>query len=191
MVHNPGFIDEAVQPHLFERSFSTKADKGRGIGTYSMKLYGERYLGGTVSYSSDLASGTRFCFFLPADRARSTIPDAAAPVAARPEASTRSAERVLLVEDDEPVSRLASLFLSRLGYEVTACGDGVEAEKVFRASPAGFDLVLTDANMPNMSGPQSPVPDHARARQRPAEAVGAARPASRSDAAARRSGGTV
>jgi nitrogen-specific signal transduction histidine kinase len=51
-VTNPGEIPDDVQLHLFKRSFSTKGKKGRGIGTYSMKLFGERYLRGKVDFSS-------------------------------------------------------------------------------------------------------------------------------------------
>lgn len=47
-VINRGTIPEEVRLQLFKRSFSTKQTSGRGIGTYSMKLFGERYLGGQV-----------------------------------------------------------------------------------------------------------------------------------------------
>ena len=45
--------------------FSTKSSTGRGLGTYSMKLLGERYLGGAVSFSSSAEHGTVFTFELP------------------------------------------------------------------------------------------------------------------------------
>lgn len=51
-VENKGVIPQDIQRSLFKRSFSTKADSGRGIGTYSMKLFGERYLGGKVDFNS-------------------------------------------------------------------------------------------------------------------------------------------
>lgn len=51
-VENKGEIPLDIQRSLFKRSFSTKADTGRGIGTYSMKLFGERYLGGNVGFES-------------------------------------------------------------------------------------------------------------------------------------------
>ncbi|MRR35943.1 PAS domain-containing sensor histidine kinase [bacterium] len=41
-VANPGAMPEEVQLQIFQRSFSTKAGTGRGIGTYSVKLFGER-----------------------------------------------------------------------------------------------------------------------------------------------------
>lgn len=64
-VHNPGVMPPKVQQQVFERSFSTKAERGRGIGTYSMKLLGERYLGGKVSFVSSEAEGTKFFLELP------------------------------------------------------------------------------------------------------------------------------
>ena len=52
-VTNPGEIPQDVQLQLFKRSFSTKEKQGRGLGTYSMKLFGERYLGGEVGFRSE------------------------------------------------------------------------------------------------------------------------------------------
>lgn len=49
-VKNPGDMPHDVQLLIFQRSFSTKSASGRGIGTYSMKLFGERYLGGNVGF---------------------------------------------------------------------------------------------------------------------------------------------
>ena len=65
MVNNPGVMDEDVQLQLFQRSFSTKMAEGRGIGTYSIKLFGERYLKGKISFTSNEADGTTFSFKLP------------------------------------------------------------------------------------------------------------------------------
>ncbi|MDD2365776.1 MAG: PAS domain-containing sensor histidine kinase [Desulfuromonadaceae bacterium] len=51
-VINSGEMSKDIQLNLFNRSFSTKGKSGRGIGTYSMKLFGERYLGGEVGFNS-------------------------------------------------------------------------------------------------------------------------------------------
>jgi signal transduction histidine kinase len=58
-VHNPAAIDENVQLQLFKRSFTTKGI-GRGLGTYSMKLLGEKYLKGKVGFESTKQTGTTF-----------------------------------------------------------------------------------------------------------------------------------
>jgi signal transduction histidine kinase len=62
--HNEGLVPPEVQPRIFERSFSTKGP-GRGLGTYGMKLIGERVLGGQVSFSSAAGRGTTFSILLP------------------------------------------------------------------------------------------------------------------------------
>jgi PAS domain-containing protein len=58
-VHNPVFIPENIQLQIFQRSFSTKGT-ARGLGTYSMKLLSERYLKGSVSFTSTEKEGTKF-----------------------------------------------------------------------------------------------------------------------------------
>jgi K+-sensing histidine kinase KdpD len=63
-VHNPGSMPGVVQKQVFQRSFSTKG-KGRGLGTYSMKLLGEKYLKGKVSFTTSEKEGTVFSLELP------------------------------------------------------------------------------------------------------------------------------
>lgn len=58
-VHNPGHMPPAAQLQVFQRSFSTKGS-GRGLGTYSIRLLSERYLGGRVSFHSTPEDGTTF-----------------------------------------------------------------------------------------------------------------------------------
>jgi nitrogen-specific signal transduction histidine kinase len=64
-VHNAAVMPRDVQMQVFQRSFSTKGEAGRGIGTHSMKLFGERYLGGSVSFTSRESEGTTFTISLP------------------------------------------------------------------------------------------------------------------------------
>lgn len=68
-VHNPGVMSREVQLQVFQRSFSTKAERGRGIGTYSIKLFVERYLKGTVGFTSTESAGTTFSVALPRNSA--------------------------------------------------------------------------------------------------------------------------
>ncbi len=58
-VHNEKYIPEDIQTQIFQRSFSTKG-MGRGIGTYSMKLFTEKYLHGKIYFTSDKDKGTTF-----------------------------------------------------------------------------------------------------------------------------------
>ena len=60
----PGVIPPDDQLQIFQRSFSTKG-RGRGLGTYSIRLLGEAYLGGAVSFTSTQRTGTTFRIELP------------------------------------------------------------------------------------------------------------------------------
>jgi K+-sensing histidine kinase KdpD len=63
-VRNAGIIPYDIRMQIFQRSFSTKGN-GRGLGTYSMKLFGENYLRGRVYFTSDEKEGTVFTIELP------------------------------------------------------------------------------------------------------------------------------
>lgn len=63
-VKNEKYMPTEIQHQVFNRAFSTKGI-GRGLGTYSMKLLGERYLGGMVGFVSDKSNGTLFYVRLP------------------------------------------------------------------------------------------------------------------------------
>ena len=65
-------------------------------------------------------------------------------------AQSPSPPRVLLVEDDRSVRRYFEVTLQRSGYTVITAADGLEAMKLALSSQ--FDVVVTDAVMPNLSG---------------------------------------
>lgn len=64
-IANPAVMEEGVRLQVFKRSFSTKGGD-RGLGTYSIKLLAENYLGGQVGFSSEAPAGTTFWVRLPA-----------------------------------------------------------------------------------------------------------------------------
>jgi len=64
-VWNRKFIPENIQRRIFQRHYSTKSNYGRGLGTYSMKLFGEGHLKGKISFKSSVDEGTTFIFKLP------------------------------------------------------------------------------------------------------------------------------
>lgn len=69
LVHNAAVIPEAMARRLFERSYTSKREAGHGLGTYSMKLFGEQYLRGEVSFRSWQDEGTTFWISLPTESA--------------------------------------------------------------------------------------------------------------------------
>lgn len=64
-IWNEGVIPDEIQLQIFQRSFSTKAKSGRGIGTYSVKLFVENYLKGKVFFESSEFQQTCFTIALP------------------------------------------------------------------------------------------------------------------------------
>lgn len=65
-VWNSGELPAEARVQIFQRSFSTKGT-GRGIGTYSVRLFAEGYLRGKVSFTSSVRDGTTFTVSLPLD----------------------------------------------------------------------------------------------------------------------------
>ena len=64
-VWSQSHIPKPIQKRIFQRYFSSKTGKGRGLGTYSMKLFGETYLKGKISFTSSQTQGTTFTFVHP------------------------------------------------------------------------------------------------------------------------------
>jgi hypothetical protein len=64
-VNNPAVMTDETRHQIFQRSFSTKG-QGRGLGTYSVKLFAEQYLQGKVWFESVEGPGTTFFVSLPA-----------------------------------------------------------------------------------------------------------------------------
>lgn len=69
-----------------------------------------------------------------------------------PESPQRGYERILLVDDEEVITRMLQQILEHLGYKVTARTSSLETLELFRRSPESFDLVITDMTMPSMTG---------------------------------------
>lgn len=63
-VHNGIYMPEKIRLQVFNRSFSTKG-AGRGLGTYSMKYLTEKYLGGSIAFTTSEAEGTTFTVQMP------------------------------------------------------------------------------------------------------------------------------
>lgn len=60
--------------------------------------------------------------------------------------------RILLVEDEQALLQLLERYLRRMDFEVTTYSSSVQALKEFETAPAGFDLVMADLGMPEISG---------------------------------------
>ena len=63
-------------------------------------------------------------------------------------------QHILVVDDEEAITSLVESFLKSSGYRVTAFSSGEKALSGLRLNPGNFDLVITDYNMPKISGIQ-------------------------------------
>jgi len=59
---------------------------------------------------------------------------------------------ILVVEDSEPVLRVLTAFLEQAGAEVAPCPDPRDALAAIEDDPEGWDLLITDFDMPHLNG---------------------------------------
>jgi CheY-like chemotaxis protein len=170
-------MDAATLAKIFDPFFTTKpTGVGTGLGLPSVAGILEAH-GGAIHVRTRKSMGTVFALFLPmagglgaADGAPDAMArvmnapageDAPAPATAaatpfqvaEPVAAQSGAEtRILLVDDEMQVLELMEMALIRAGFEPEAYGNPVKALERLREEPDGFDLVLTDQTMPNMTG---------------------------------------
>ena len=138
---------ENIIPQVFDPYFTTK-EKGTGTGLGLSVVHGiVNALGGTITVSSEAGKGSTFRVLLPclASGEAGQEQTIQTPVPG-------GTERILAIDDDPPVADMIKQMLTQLGYRVTARSSSLEALALFRSGPDGFDLVLTDMMMPQMTG---------------------------------------
>jgi len=137
-------IAPEVKARIFEPRFSTKPS-GRGSGMGLAVVQGiVQGSGGEIECTSEPGQGATFRVLLPAFPS----PD-------RCEIASHTGEargRILFVDDEADVVRVAREMLESLGYEVEGRTSSRQALEEFRASPTRYDLVLTDQTMPDLTG---------------------------------------
>ena len=129
--------------HLFEPFFTTK-DVGQGTGLGLATVYGiVQQHQGWIAVESEVGRGTKFEIYLPASEKPLT------PSAVPAKTILGGAERILLVEDEEPLRELVHCVLESYGYHVTDAPTGLRALDVWKEHHQRFDLLLTDIVMPD------------------------------------------
>jgi len=138
----PG-IPEEIRDSVFDPFFTTK-ELGTGLGLSMVYGIIDRF-GGCVVIGE--GAGAEFDIYLP--RVEDHLPPAAVEVKAPVETGN---EKILVVEDETSVRRVAKRLLESAGYTVVDTGSPLEAIRIFEARKSSFDLVMTDMVMPEMTG---------------------------------------
>ncbi len=152
-------MDSAIRERLFDPFFTTKP-VGQGTGLGLSVAHGiVRGHGGSISVDTAPGQGSTFHVRLPlAEAAAALQPDAGGPAAAPAPGIGR---HVLVLDDDEVMALTAQALLERAGWRVTRCHAAAEALNLLGEGGPRFDVVVSDYNMPDMSGTEFAV----RARQ--------------------------
>jgi CheY-like chemotaxis protein len=148
-------MDQATLERIFEPFFTTRPHgEGTGLGL-AVTLGILQSHGGGISVQSEPCRGTIFSLYFPAMVSGASE----AQTVATPPGLTSGAgqlsgrgERVVVIDDEPEIAKLASLILERGGYEATAYTNPHEALAAIQAAPLHYDLVLTDLTMPGMTG---------------------------------------
>ena len=139
-------IPHDLMSRIFDPFFTTKAPgKGTGIGLSAVHGIVKKY-GGLITVYSEPKKCTTFNVFLPViestEKEKINIE----------EPLQMGNEHILFVDDEKPLADMGSQILESQGYAVTVRTSSIEALELFKAQPERFDLIITDMNMPNMTG---------------------------------------
>ncbi len=139
-------IPEQIVERIFEPFFTTK-ECGEGTGMGLSLVHGIiKDMGGAIYVYSELGKGTAFQVFFPVHRCRATE------VSPSGNIFIKGTGRILLVDDEEDIVISGRSILMTMGYDVVGVTCATEALDLFKETPDGFDLVLTDVTMPKMTG---------------------------------------
>jgi two-component system cell cycle sensor histidine kinase/response regulator CckA len=142
---------KGIPPHILDKIFDpffTTKEPGQGTGLgLSTALGIVKNHGGAVSVYSG-CNGTTFRVLLPAAPGSRLRSEPEAEV----EAPTGRGETVLIVDDEAAICEVAKAVLSKSGYNVLTADAGPSALAIFAQHSKEIAIVLTDAEMPIMSG---------------------------------------
>ncbi|TCO76055.1 ATP-binding protein [Chromatocurvus halotolerans] len=145
-------IESALQDKIFEPFVTTKTrDKGTGLGLAVVQGF-VKQSGGTVRVYSEPGHGTSFKILLPA---AGTLADATEAVPRLDGKDRERPARILLVEDDEAVRRVAQACLKSGGHQVLVADSGDAGLALFLKEGEDIDLIISDVVMPgSLQGPE-------------------------------------
>jgi two-component system cell cycle sensor histidine kinase/response regulator CckA len=151
-------IPPEILPRIFEPFFTTRREKG-GTGLGLSTVHGiVRQSGGYMAVESSPGAGTVFRILLPRHEEDAPWRGGAAAETVQPLAVSGKpcgGRKILLVDDEAPVRRLAAKALTREGWQVIPATSAEDALETITRAPPGPELacVISDVVMPGMDGP--------------------------------------
>jgi two-component system cell cycle sensor histidine kinase/response regulator CckA len=141
-------MDDETRKNIFEPFYTTKGNKGNGLGLAT--VYGiVQQNQGWIDVSSDVGKGSTFRIYLP----RMEGTDEPAPMAPKSVAAQLiGSETVLVVEDQDEVRSFVVKALTEHGYRVLQAAEGNQALMLAERHPGAIDVLLTDVVLPGMNG---------------------------------------
>lgn len=139
-------MDQGTLERIFDPYFTTKEKEvgtGMGLAVAHGIIKNHR---GAITVQSEPGKGSTFQALLP------LVEMEFEPQVEALDAYPLGNERILFVDDEEPIMDLGKRMLGHLGYDVVALTSSMEALAVFREKPKQFDLVITDQTMPGLTG---------------------------------------
>ena len=141
-------MDENTLDRVFDPYFTTKK-QGEGTGLGLATVHGiVKNHGGAISVKSALNEGATFEIYFP--RVEAAFSAAITDWSENGPISRQV--KILLVDDEEMLTKLGKSILKKLGHTVTAFSNSQDALDCFRQDPQAFDLLLTDQMMPGLTG---------------------------------------
>lgn len=132
---------------LFRESFTTKPD-GNGIGLTTCKRFIDE-AGGDIRVTSTPNVGTEFSVYLPAAEGSGSTKQLT-PADAAPVPLKHGKGKVLIVDDEDDLRKVAQMILTRCGYECVQCDNGQDAVKIYQSlfrTGTPPDVVLMDLTL--------------------------------------------
>ena len=139
-------MDIKTKERIFE-PFFTRKEVGSGSGLGLSVVHGiiNNY-GGAIVVDSTPGKGTTFMIYLPkygADLLESDKSD---------KKPLKGDEHILFVDDEPEITFMGKKMLENLGYKVSITSDSISALEEFKKDPDKYSLLVTDQNMPNITG---------------------------------------
>ena len=139
-------MDQITKDKIFDPFYSTKGERGTGLGLSQVYGFIKR-CAGAIKVESQLNHGTQFTLYFPRysgeDKSKTTLKD-------NDKKMLADNKTILVVDDESQLLNLASEILSRYGYKVICAQHANEALKILETE--SIDILFSDVIMPDIDG---------------------------------------